>query len=199
VEYKKTLLGAASILALTAAASVPADAAASIQQDQQQNARSARVAEVPANLASDPLFDLLARTNGSVTAEAVEGAIQQMFANPTPDQLRNFPEFLRSIATLGASAGTLDRAKDALSKIVASAEMSDATRDSILGDLQAGMRPVQFAQTTRRNCNPRTGVWRNGRCEPLSTGNTGQPRDPATTGQVPGGPPGAPPGGGYQR
>jgi hypothetical protein len=191
VEYKKTLLGAASILALTAAASAPADAAASRHEDQ-QNVRSTRVAQVPADLASDPLFDLLARTNGAVTAEAIEKAIPQMFSNATAEQLLNIPEFLSNIATLGASASTMERAKEALMAVVGSAELTDEYRDSILNRLEAGVRPVQLAQ----RCDPRTGRLRNGRCEPLSTGNTrnnnntnNNQRDPGTTGQV---------GGGYQ-
>jgi hypothetical protein len=186
VEYKKTLLGAASILALTAAASTPADATVSRQQDQ-QNVHSTRVAEVPADLTSDPLFELLARTNGSVTAEAVESAIPQMFANASADQLARVPEFLSSIATLGASTATLDRAKEALVAVLASADVTDEIRDSIKGRLEAGLRPVQVAQRTK--CDPRTGRLRNGRCEPLGTGSTrrGGDRDPTTTGQVPGG------------
>jgi hypothetical protein len=192
VEYKKTLLGAASILALTAATSTPADATLSRQQDQ-QNVHTTRVAEVPADLTTDPLFDLLARTNGSVTAEAIEKAIPQMFGNATAEQLRNVPEFLSSIATLGASTATLDRAKEALAAVVGSAELTDEFKDVILSRLQAGLRPVQLAQ--RQRCDPRTGRLRNGRCEPLSTGSTrdnnnnNQGREPGTTGQI---------GGGYQ-
>jgi hypothetical protein len=183
---KKIFLGAASILALTAAAGTPADATISRPQDQ-QNVHSTRVAEVPADLTSDPLFDLLARTNGSLTAEAIEKAIPQLFAHPTADQLRNMPEFLSSIASLGASATTMDRGKEALMGVVASAELTEEFRDSIRKRLEAGLRPLQLAQ--RKRCDPRTGRLRNGRCEPLSTGSTrrGNDREPGTTGQVSGG------------
>jgi hypothetical protein len=173
VEYKKALLGAASILALTAAVETPADASVERQQDQQV-VRSSR-AEVAADIASDPLFELLSRTNGSVTEEAIEGAIQQIFAAPSSEQLRKLPEFLNGIATLGASANTLERAKEALLAVVASADINDATRESLNSRLESGTRPVQLAQVRRR--------------DPQSTGTTG--RDPGTTGQVGGG-------GGYQ-
>jgi hypothetical protein len=160
------------------------------RQQDQQNIQSARVAEVSADLTSDPLFDLLARTNGSVTAEAIEQAIPQMFARATVDQLRNIPEFLNTVATLGASKSTMERAKRALMGVVGSAELTDELKDGILNRLEAGLRPVQLAQRTR--CDPRTGRMRNGRCEPLSTGTTNennQGRDPGSTGQI---------GGGYQ-
>jgi hypothetical protein len=163
------------------------------RQQDQQSIQSARVAEVSADLTSDPLFDLLARTNGSVTAEAIEQAIPQMFARATVDQLRNIPEFLNTVATLGASKSTMERAKTALMGVVAAADLTDEFKDGILNRLEAGLRPVQLAQRTR--CDPRTGRMRNGRCEPLSTGttndnnNNNQGRDPGSTGQI---------GGGYQ-
>jgi hypothetical protein len=66
--------------------------------------------------------------------------------------------------------------------------VSDDVRAAITERLEAGLRPVQIAQRTK--CDPRTGRLRNGRCEPLGTGNTrrsGGDREPGTTGQVSGG------------
>ena len=195
MEYKKTLLGAASLLALTAAASAaPADATVSRQQDQ-RNVQSARVAEVPTDLTSDPLFELIARTGGALTVEAIEKAIPQMFVNATADQLRQTPEILNSLASLGVSASTLERAKEILMALVASAQVTDEMRASITSRLQADPRAVQLAQQ-RPRCDPRTGRLVNGRCEPLATGST-RDRDPNSTGQVPGGTPGVGRGGGY--
>jgi hypothetical protein len=183
---KRALLRAASILALTAAVSGSAEASTS-GQDDQQNIRSAPIAEIPADLAADPLFDLLVRTNGSMTPEAVGNAIPQMFTGASAEQLNKLPQFLTSIAHVGASARTMDRAKETLMAVVASADLSDEFKDAILDRLEADLRPVQLAQRTR--CDPRTGRIRNGRCEPLTTGNTrrGNDRDPGSTGQVSGG------------
>lgn len=162
VEYKKALLGAASILALTAAVDNTAEASIA-RNTPQESAKSVRTAEVAPDLYSDPLFDLLARTNGSTSADVVEKAITDMFGNASPEKVAAFPEFLTSLATIGAGSDAVARAKETLIGIVASAELGDETRQSLIDRLEAGAQPVVLAQDRRR-------------------------RDPDTTGQV--GPPG---------
>lgn len=162
MEYKKALLGAASILALTAAVENPADASIA-RNASQESAKSVRTAEVAPDLYSDPLFDLLARTNGSTAADVVEKAIVDMFGNAGAEKVTAFPEFLASLATLGAGSDAMERARETLIGIVASVELGDEPRQSLIARLEGGAQPVVLAQDRRR-------------------------RDPDTTGQVgPGG------------
>ena len=162
VEYKKALLGAASILALTAAVENPAEASIS-RGAPQESTKTVRMAEVASDLYSDPLFELLARTNGSVTGDVLENAISEMFSNPSVEKVSGFPEFLSGIATLGAAPDAMERAKETLIAIIAASDLNDEARDALIARMEASTRPVLLAQVNRR-------------------------RDPDTTGQVgPGG------------
>ena len=150
MEYKKALLGAASILALTAAVENSAEASIS-RGAPQESAKTVRMAEVASDLYSDPLFELLARTNGSVSADVLENAIAEMFSKPSADKVSGFPEFLNSIATLGAAPDAMDRAKEALIGIIAVSELNDEARDALIARMEAGTRPVLLAQVNRRD------------------------------------------------
>lgn len=162
MEYKKALLGAASILALTAAVETPAEASLG-RTASQESSKSVRVGTVAPNLNSDPLFDLLARTGGTISAESLESAITEMFSNPSQDKVSGFPEFLNSIATIGASPDAMERAKETLVGIIAGADLDDQVRQDLIARIESSTRPVTLAQQQRR-------------------------RDPDTTGQIgPGG------------
>jgi Chaperone of endosialidase len=141
MEFRKTLLGAASILALTAGVQQPAEA--SIPPT---DLVGTGITHQGVAIASqgDPLFALMARTRGSLQPHVVEQALRDMFANPTKTVVDVIPNVLSGLAGLGASAETISRARDALIEIVSNApDVSNDVREALLSSLQQA-KPASF-------------------------------------------------------
>jgi hypothetical protein len=147
MEYRKVLLGAVSVIALTAGA--------------QQSARASvppvdqSITPIPADqigrqTSADPLFELVRRTNGSLTSESIETALSEMFANPTPADIQGFPTLLASIASMGAGPDVAMRSKDVLISIASDAPYIDAgLKDSVMTKLQTGEKPIMLAENKK--------------------------------------------------
>jgi hypothetical protein len=114
-----------------------------------------------------------------MSPEVLETVITEMFSHPTPAKVAGFPEFLNSIATLGASQVAIERAKDTLLGILGTADINDEIRGALAARLASGSRPIVVVQAQNR------------RRDPNSTERLGGERGPGTTGQV------GPGGGGY--
>src|ERR1051325_8500146 len=103
MEYRKALLKAASLLALTAAAGAQSPANASIPS--QDNSTMGRV-PLASTVPGDPLFELMKRTNGSLAMRSVENALRGLFGELSSVQVQMAPKMLSSLAGLGASPAT---------------------------------------------------------------------------------------------
>jgi hypothetical protein len=140
MDYRKALFSAASVLALTAAAGLPAGA--STGQTNSPQGEPAGLLSQAVN--EDPLFELVRRTNGDFSAEAIEGAIVQMFDNPSAEQVQAFPQFLTGIAGLGVTSDALALAKDLLIAIA-------GDNDAVVAQLNSGPAAVHLAQYRPRD------------------------------------------------
>jgi hypothetical protein len=149
VVYKKVILGAASVFALTAAAGT---ANASFHSDQQRTAASS--VSQPLNIREDAIFDVLNLSNGSLEADVIERVLSEMFQELTPDQAKGFPELLNNLAKLGAPAETLTRAQKTLIALLSAEQGMDGSAE-IIAELQDGPAVVQLAQNQNRNRRPR--------------------------------------------
>lgn len=187
MDYKNTLLGLTSLLALTAGTQYSADA--SIQRP--DNVAQTVQARSGGSVQSQALFDDLIQTKGGLTSDTMEHAIADMFSNPSREQIQNAPELLRDFAGLGLGAEAIQRLRNVLSDIVSSAEnLDDELRASVVAQLNSQITPFVLAQARRGACTP--AQLRNPRlraeCDP-EVGQTQQRRDPDEVG---------PGGGGYQ-
>jgi hypothetical protein len=187
MDYKNALLGGvAGLLALTAGMQEPANAAIQRPDTLTQTVQSRSVGGGQ----SEAFLDLLMRTNGSLSSDAIEDALADMYSNPSREQIQNAPELLRDFAALGLGAEGIQRLRNVLGDIVSSVEsLDDEFRASVVAQLNADVTPFVLAQT-RRACtaaqlrNPRLRAM----CDPEEVGQTGQPpRDPNQVGQVGGG------------
>src|SRR5215470_8979005 len=180
MDYKKALLGAASVLALTAGIQTSADASIPPPDKPAATESAGRIGSA---VSADVLFDLTMRLKGDFSAQSVEHALIDMFAQASHEQIESFPEVLASVTTLGMTSEALQRAKGVLIGIAASASGLDSNvRDEIIAQLESEPRPMRLAERKRRDPD-RTG----------SIGSNGA-RDPGTTGAIGG----APAGGAYR-
>jgi hypothetical protein len=195
MDYKNALLGVASLLALTAGMQDPA---AALNQRPEKFAQTPQPQRAVRGVQSEAFLDLLMRTNGDLSMEALEGALVDAFSNPSPEQIQNAPEMLRDFVALGLSSDGIQRLRDVLREIVSLAENVELDlRASVVAQLDSDVTPFVLAQARKRACtaaelrNPRL---RSECRDPNEVGQTRPPsRDPGETGQVgPGG------GGGYQ-
>ncbi len=170
MDYKKAVLGAASVLALTAGIQQSADASLP-RTDKPVVAITA--ARVLASINVDPLFDLIKRTKGSLTGESIENALTKMFGIPSREQIEGFPNLLAGIVNLGVTSETAERSKNLLVAIVDSASTIDENlRVLVINQLEAGDAPIVLAESRRCLQDPRA---------------AGCSRDPDVVGQVGGG------------
>lgn len=147
MDYRKVLLGAVSVIALTAGAQQ--SAWASIPPVDQAITPTA-ANQTGRQTSADPLFDLVKRTNGSLTSESIETALTEMFANPSAADIQGFPMLLASIASMSAGSDVTTRSKDVLIDIVADAsDINEEQRDSVLTKLQTGERPIRLAENKK--------------------------------------------------
>ena len=161
MEYRKALLKAASLLALTAATGAQSPANASISPDIITDK-----AQLSSAVSGDPLFELMKRTNGSLTMRSVESALRGLFGDLSSAQMQMLPKSLASLAGLGATTATVEKARQVLVELVSGAtSISEDVRGSIVSDLQAE-ESYQVAQNRQNNRRR---------------------RDPDEVGQVPGG------------
>jgi len=185
MDYKKALLGVASLLALTAGMQDPASAR-DIRFRFADDTQAAPAQKSIGGVQSEVLLDLLMRTNGALSTDAIENALVDMFSNPSREQIESTPELLRDFAGLGLSAEGIQRLRDVLGEIVASAEhLDDTLRTSVVTQLNSEMKSFVFAQARRKACTP--AQLRNPRlraeCDPGEVGQT-RGRNPNEIGQV---------------
>jgi len=152
MDFKKAMLGAASVLALTAgvqqtaqAAGTPDDFATKAQTD---GAASSAASEFALSEA-DFLFNLVARTQGSLTTDAIGTALEEMFQDATYEQVAQFPGVLASLSTL-VSADALVAARDVLATLVLNSSSIDSElRESVRAKLDAEFAPIVLAKRNK--------------------------------------------------
>jgi hypothetical protein len=153
MDYRKALLSAASVLALTAGIQEPASASIPTPERAAKLTDSAK--PVP-SLASDATFDFVMRTNGNFSADAVENALIDMFSNPSHEQIESLPEFLQAISTLGLAPKAMERAKDTLILVVSASELDESTRHAIENRLESDLKPVKLADSDLKPKEPQS-------------------------------------------
>ena len=175
MEYRKSLIGAASVLALSVGMNQGADASA-LQPQGDVKVPIAR--DVTSGALSDPLLDLIVRTQGSFTEEAVQAALSSMYADPAQVDIERIPDLLNNIAALGIAPNVFEASKQTLVDIVSSAQADELMKADVIAQLENGAGFVQLAQQEEI-------LRRRGRRDPNVIGQTG--RDPSVVGQVGGG------------
>ena len=158
MEYKKGLLGAASLLALSVGFSQPTQAA--LRAETPTKAASAG-AQTPVAF-GDPLLTLITRTSGSLSPELVEDVVIEMFSNPANQHPEELLRLFSGLDDLGVPSASIATIKRALADIVSSSDLDEAARQSALAVLETTPSAIRLAQTRR-------------------------PRDPSIIGQVGGG------------
>jgi hypothetical protein len=176
MEYRKSLIGAASVLALAVGMNQSADASA-LQPPGVVKAPIAR--DMTSGSLSDPLLELIVRTQGTFTEEAVQAALTSMYADPAQIDIARIPDLLNNIAALGIAPNVFEASKQTLVDIVSSAEADELLKADVVAQLENGAGFIQLAQTTQEEI-----LRRRGRRDPAVVGQT---RDPGVTGQVGGG------------
>jgi len=189
MEYRKSLIGAASILAL----SVGMNQAANAAVQSEANAKAPVARDMTSAALFDPLLELIVRTQGLFTEETVQQALASMYSEPAERDVELVPELLTNIAHLGVSPGVVAAAKAALIEIVSAAEAGEMLKADVLAQLEVGDSLIQLAQSSqsaRERCSrdPSTGRIRCTNRDPDEVGQTRQRgRDPGEIGQVGGG------------
>src|SRR5918992_2837741 len=177
MEYRKSLIGAASILALSVGINHNAGASVAppLGEEKVPLAR-----DMTSESLADPLLDFIVRTQGSLTEDAVRSALTSMYADPTQAEIDRLPELLNNIATLGIAPNVFEVSKQTLMDIISSAAIDDLAKEYLVAQLEDGAGLIQLAQTTQEEI-----LRRRGRRDPAQVGQT--PRDPAAVGQIGGG------------
>ena len=181
MEYRKSLIGAASILALSVGINQNADASVS-QPLGEVKVPLAR--DITAASLADPLLELIVRTKGSFTEDAVRSALNSIYADPVKIEIDRMPELLNNIAALGVALNVFEVSKQTLVDIVSSAAVDELVKAQVLGQLEHGAGLIQLAQNkpTQEEI-----LRRRGRRDPAEVGQTTTPRSPGSVGQVGGG------------
>jgi hypothetical protein len=173
MEYRKSLIGAASILALSVGS-----ANASIAQQPSGEVQVPQARDLTSASFSDPLLELIVRTQGAFTEDAVRSALASMYADPAQTDIQQIPDLLNNLATLGLAPNVIEASKQTLVDIVSSAEADELLKADIVARLENGVGLVQLADGQEEILR------RRGRRNPAEVG---QIRDPSVVGQVGGG------------
>ena len=180
MEYRKSLIGAASILALSVGMNQNADASVA-QPLGEVKVPVAR--DITSASLADPLLELIVRTQGSFTEDSVRSALISMYADAAQTDIDRLPELLNNIATLGIAPNVLEASKQTLLDIVSSAAVDDLAKEQIVAQLEYGAGVIQLAQNKPTEEEI---LRRRGRRDPAEVGQTGD-RGPGEVGQIGGG------------
>jgi hypothetical protein len=172
MEYRKSLIGAASILALSVGS-----ANASIAQQPSGDVQVPQARDLTSASFSDPLLELIVRTQGAFTEDTVRSALASMYADPARTDIQQIPDLLNNLATLGLAPNVIEASKQTLIDIVSYAEADEMLKAGIVAQLENGIGMVQLADGQEEILR------RRGRRDPV----IGQTRDPNVIGQVGGG------------
>src|SRR6185295_13988317 len=131
-DYKKALVGAASVLALAVAGQNSANASIP-RSDKPAEAAAPALGLLSSGTYSDPLFDLILRTKGDLSSDAAENAVIEMFSEASRDKVEYLPQLLTDVMGLGVSPDAVARIKNALIDVVSSnSSIEDSARESIV-------------------------------------------------------------------
>jgi len=167
-NYKKALLGAASVLALTATGQNPANASIPRFEPRAEATQPAKGLLSSSSTYSDPLFDLILQTKGDLSSGAVESTLIEMFSGASRDKVENLPQLLTDVMALGVAPDAAARIKNVLIDLVSSnLSIEDSVRESVVAKLGVEASLIQIAQQTNERRK--------------------RPRDPDIIGQTPGG------------
>jgi len=168
MEFRKSLLKVASLLALTAAGTAAGQSSADASIATSEH--TATTAAKTAVHLGDPLFELVSRTNGSLASRSVEDALREMYSAPSSAQVEAIRGLLAGLSGLGASSDTLAQARLVLIDLISTAaNIGEDVREAALDELQGEVSTFKLAQQQPKRRNR---------------------REPGERGQV-GGPPGA--------
>jgi hypothetical protein len=176
MDIKKALLGAASVLALTAAAGQPAEAATTADPSEES---ASKVTTTEADL----LFELLSRTQGSLSADSIEDALPKMFANASLEKIERLPALYRDVISLGVNPETVERLREVLTRLVSTFVAEEALQRSVIEQLGLAQASITLAQNRMLCSTDPSSPNYDPNCPPLGT-----PGAPGTPGHLGGGP-----------
>ena len=133
-KFRKALLGAASLIALTATGQKSADAAIS-PSDPNGTGDQHTASNFPAY--ADPLFEFMTRTNGTFDRQAIESALREMFTDPSPAQINLLPTLLLNLHELGASPNIIALSRELMVELVSkSSKITHTEMETALDELE---------------------------------------------------------------
>jgi hypothetical protein len=174
MDIKKALLRAASVLALTAAAGQPAEAATTADPSEES---ASKVATTEAGL----LFELLSRTQGSLSADSIEDALPKMFANASLGEIERLPALYRDVISLGVNPETVERLREVLTRLVSTFVAEEALQRSVIEQLGLAQASITLAQNRKLCSTDPSSPDYDPNCPPT-------PSAPGTPGHLGGGP-----------
>lgn len=151
MNYRKSVLGAASVFALLAGTAAPSSAAIDLGRGSAADAQTTQASDIQA----DPLFAFIVAAQGGSNAE---NAIHELFGNASKDQIERFPEFLAGVHGLGLSADATQKSREALVEIASSSsDLDESTRQLVVAQLEKARCTTELAaQGKCREREPRT-------------------------------------------
>ena len=168
MDLKKAILSAASILALTSAAGKSAEAAIP--------ANSSAKSATKVSTEADGLFNLITRTQGSLSGNSIENALIEMFANASPEEIERVPALFANIVTLGATPEVVTRLRDVLIGLVSSTSgIEQGLRDSVIAQLELGVTSIVLAQKKTFCSTDPASSYYDPNCAPPPVGPAGTP------------------------
>ena len=143
MEYRKSFSGVASILAVS---NQRADAWLS-QPPGEMKVPLAR--DITSASLADPLLELIVRTQGSFTEQAVRSALTSMYADPAQTEIDRMPALLNNIASLGMAPKVFQVFKQTLVDIVSSAALDDVAKERVVAQLEHGASLIQLVPSAK--------------------------------------------------
>lgn len=143
MEYRKSFSGVASILAVS---NQRADASLS-QPLGEMKVPLAR--DITSASLADPLLELIVRTQGSFTEQAVRSALTSMYADPAQTEIDRMPALLNNIASLGMAPKVFQVFKQTLVDIVSSAALDDVAKEQVVAQLEHGASLIQLVPSAK--------------------------------------------------
>jgi len=143
MDYRKSFSGVASILAVS---NQRADAsfAQPLGEIKVPLARDITSASL-----ADPLLELIVRTQGSFTEQAVRSALTSMYADPAQTEIDRMPALLNNVASLGMAPKVFQVFKQTLVDIVSSAALDGVAKEQVVAQLEHGASLIQLVPSAK--------------------------------------------------
>jgi hypothetical protein len=166
VEYRKLLLGAASVLAVSSGPAAASLGPTELSPSSDQHVLATGTAS------ADPLLDLVIGTKGVFTVQTVEEAVGTMYTHLSTRDARSMPGLLVDLIGLGVSSDVVDGARRALVTRISESSLPRDVKVETIERLGAATLEVKLASKDLDEwCDPESPRYdpEDPDCAPLTT------------------------------